>query len=649
VCFSRPWWLAFGALSVAVIATGASRSHASKPAIPRLAIVRFENLTGDDSLDWMGRAASEVMSAELAGSRTISVIPLSALRGVGRILGARPPAAPGISTETPAALVSGATRILSGRISLTRGKLRLDATIEDTARQKTERTLDVIGPVSGGIIPLADALAHQIDAVRDYETHDAKALQEYSAGLDSTDPAAASRAYSRAVARDPNFGAAYVAWAELAAAQNDHTEAERVLALAAARGSAIAEISRARLDAVAAGLRRDPVAALRALAAEARLNPTDVTLDRQLAQANLNARRYRDAAENLRKALEIEPDNTALLNQLGYAEMFAGDLVEARKPLDEYARLRPTDANAFDSLGDVHFYLGAFNEAEKYYQQAYATDNNFAGGGELLKAAHARLITGDVRGADGIFQRYLAARANAKDPALEFRQAEWEFSSGRRREAIAWLETFARTGTARHSPDTVALADAQLAVWMLELGNRTRARECAARAVSTKSVAALTARLLTESPAGVSEWTARVERDLPGAAEERIRNLVLAYALLFAKDFQAAMPLLKRAYEHSPPDPQETLPVLLAWALIETGHSVEAAPLIAGNPVPKPGGADLFASLSFPRLLFLRAEVLARREPHAEAQRYYRSFLTLSGPDPEIFGEEDRARQALGR
>jgi hypothetical protein len=118
---------------------------------------------------------------------------------------------------------------------------------------------------------------------------------------------------------------------------------------------------------------------------------------------------------------------------------------------------------------------------------------------------------------------------------------------------------------------------------------------------------------------------------------------------LLSKEFKAAGPLLENTYTHSGPDPQETTPVLLAWARIENGATEKAAPLVARNPILNAAQADLFTSLVFPRWLFLRAEVLARQGRNDDAGRNYRLFLTLSGPDPQIFGEEARARQALGK
>jgi predicted negative regulator of RcsB-dependent stress response len=127
-----------------------------------------------------------------------------------------------------------------------------------------------------------------------------------------------------------------------------------------------------------------------------------------------------------------------------------------------------------------------------------------------------------------------------------------------------------------------------------------------------------------------------------------MRKIVLAYALLLHKEFQAAEPILSDLYQHSAPEPQEILPVLLAWTKVETGHFDEAAPLLERNPVPSTSG-DIFRSLAFPRLFYLRGAILEKQGRRDEAAKNYRLFLTLSGPDSQLFGEEAKARQALGK
>jgi hypothetical protein len=49
---------------------------------------------------------------------------------------------------------------------------------------------------------------------------------------------------------------------------------------------------------------------------------------------------------------------------------------------------------------------------------------------------------------------------------------------------------------------------------------------------------------------------------------------------------------------------------LLAWAYVETGAGGKAGPLLDAYPLPLSSGESLFASLIFPRYLFLRGTVL---------------------------------------
>ena len=602
----------------------------------RLAVLRFENLTGDDSLNWVGRAISEAMDAELAGSRVVSVIDFRQLHAFDHTWGPRPIAAPGISTERTAALLAGANRILYGRLSRVGTNLRLDAELFDSSRGKIEQVRSATGPESAGVIRLADSLAKELATpVRTSGTRQDQALREYCTGLESSDPRAAAAAFSRAVAADPNFGQAYVEWAQVAAGQNDRAEAERVLTLASGRGGAIQELERARIAVLAAELRGDQAATIRTLETLAGLDPTDVGLFRRLAQAHLSVRRYRDAAQSIKSALAVAPENPELWNELGYDEMFAGDLTAATMALDEYRRIRPGDPNALDSLGDVNFYFGQFAAAEQYYRQAFEKDNAFNGNSALMKAAHARLRTGDISGADALFSQYLEARRKDNDLSTELRQAEWEFVTGRRKRAVERLEAYSHNALVL-TAGLVPQLNAQLAVWELELGDRTRAREFAQRAQGSRgSRVAAVAGFLCQPPAPPAEWRKRALEFLPRPQDEHSRNLMLGYALLMQNEFSAAVPVLSDAYQHSAPEPRETLPVLLAWAQIETGHSDDAARFVLRNPIPNPT-PDLVASLTFPRLLLLRAEVLEKQGRQAEGLKSRQLFLTLSGAGTQI-------------
>jgi hypothetical protein len=106
--------------------------------------------------------------------------------------------------------------------------------------------------------------------------------------------------------------------------------------------------------------------------------------------------------------------------------------------------------------------------------------------------------------------------------------------------------------------------------------------------------------------------------------------LARAYALLLSKNFEAAVPLLREIEAHAAPSPNEPAPVLLAWALVETGHFDEAEKYLRNTPVPMASGPAPFESLIFPRIFYLRAAVAQKQGAKTVADQNYRLFRTLS-------------------
>jgi hypothetical protein len=120
--------------------------------------------------------------------------------------------------------------------------------------------------------------------------------------------------------------------------------------------------------------------------------------------------------------------------------------------------------------------------------------------------------------------------------------------------------------------------------------------------------------------------------------------MALADALLMAKEYQAALPLLQQMYDSGSPVAGEGLPVLLAWADLETGHVQEAAALLGSNPPLSDSGLNWSTPLYFPRIFYLRAVAAEKQGKPGEARENWRIFKALSGPDPLLWGEELKAQ-----
>jgi Flp pilus assembly protein TadD len=635
-------------VALAALLLGACARRPAPPRVERVAILRFENLGPDVSDDWMGRAFSEVITAELAGAPGIYAIPSSQMHGLDRVLGPRPISVPGISAERSLAMASGATRLGYGEYSLRGGMLSARLTIDDP---RTGKTTQVVSAAAGDVFAVASELARRVSSrVAPYGTRSVPALKAYVSAEESVTAAATAQNLDQAIAADPDFGPPYRLLAQLKARQQDRAAAEALLGQALARAGAMPPAERARLNLEAANLHGDSAARKSALTTLVGIEPNDPTAWSSLAESCLNRHEYQQAVQSYRKLLEVEPEDVAALNQLGYAAAYAGSFDAALDALRRYQALRPAEANPLDSQGDVNLLAGRLRQAENLYLQAAKKDPNFESGGDLWKAAMARLMSGDVAGADTLAQQYIQAREAAKDPITEYRQAEWSWVSGRRKSARQGLETFARGAENGPLRELASRAYSQLAVWSLVMGDRAAAVQLAQKgallAGPSSAGAAMVARFLAEPPASSLEWSVRAERLFPNASEDSIKDLALACALLLGRQFQPASLLLQQLYDGANPAADPSLPVMLAWTRLETGRADAAAPLLRLNPIPPMNGVSLFAPFYFPRLYYLRGLLAEQQGKPAEARANYQLFRQLSGPDPLIWGEEQRASRA---
>ncbi len=623
----RALWVALGA----AVLTACSRQPA-RPAVERIAILRFENLGDDPSADWMGRAFPEIIAAELAGTADVYAIPSARLHGLDALLGPRPVAAPGISGERTLALAAGANRIGYGEYRVRNGKLEARLTIEDPAIHKALSGIGVSG-AAGDIVAVASSLAQHISGrIAPFGTRNPQVVKAYADAIESADPAPADT-LQRAISTDPDFGPLYRELAQIKLRLGDRPGALAVLNQALERGDSIGAVERARAELDAASIQGDRAARERALIAVAHADPADPVVWRELGLTYMNRRQYAQAAESLRNALRIQPDDADSLNQLGYAAAYAGNLEESLQALRHYQQLQPESANPLDSQGDVNLVAGRLREAEGHYLAAARKNPDFYEGVDFLKAAMARLMSGDIAGADDAARQYFAARTAAHDQLSDFRQVEWQWISGRRQAA------YQQMGKLSASPqrEVAARAAATMALWGLMMGNREAAVVLAEKALTIATPAsgemASVARFLAQPAASPAEWAARAARLAPNPAQATIRNTVLADALLLDKQYQAAAPVLEQLYGEGQ-SAGEGVPILWAWTYLETGRTAEAAALLRFNPIPPASGLEPLMSFYFPRFYHLRGVAAERLGKAAEARDNYALFQKLSGPDP---------------
>ncbi len=301
-------------IALALILLGCGRQAA--PTTQHFAVLRFENLTPDVSLNWMGRAASEIIAREIGGTG-LHANPLAQFR---------PVSAPGESTEYSAAIAGGATRLVLGQISRVHNRLILDVTVRDPATGKTTSIFTLTAPNEGDLYGLADAAAHHLSTqITPFESHSNPAIAAWAMALEESDPTKASGELARAVQTDPDFASAWLALVQEAVSHGDRAAAENIVAQAQQHANRFSEVNRARLKLIAVELTGNRAAALAAMNDLGRLLPDDAENAAATGEQNFEARQFQAAAAAYRRLTRINPNNALGWNQLGYTLMYLGD------------------------------------------------------------------------------------------------------------------------------------------------------------------------------------------------------------------------------------------------------------------------------------------------------------------------------------
>ncbi len=374
-------------------------------------------------LDWATTAVPSMMASELVGAGAV---------------------VPFLANTVHDGYQGGATRFVHGYFERRGGQLHFDLSIEDSQTHKMVRTLTLDAPNPA---EAATKLATALDpAAQPFSSSNSDAVEAWGRGE-----------FERAVSLDPDFGAAWLAWAQRQMAANQPQQALETVTHALERSGLRSAVDQANLRVLAATLRGDQKGRTEALTALVRLLPNDARLVRTLAEEALAARRFDEAVRFYREVIRLDPDNAEAQNLLGYALTYAGDLPAARRAFDAYAKFPGAEANALDSQGEALFLFGQFAAAEKYFLDAHQKDPNLLQGSDLLKAAYARWLAGNLDKAEEIFDQYLKYRSDQNDVAVGWRQAVWLYATGRAPQAIVLLES--QKGPAAQ------LASQQLDVW----------------------------------------------------------------------------------------------------------------------------------------------------------------------------------------
>ena len=480
--------------------------------------------------------------------------------------------APVLATDDSAALLANARYTLRTSVEARNHQLFVSLTMTDISNQRSVLSHDLSGPVEGGLLPLINQLAKQVDQnSSNFGTTKEQAFVLYSESMEA--PVQQRPALlEQAIAADPGFGTAYLALMD-AFGQTNESGVRQTAAQAQLHLSQFRPLDQTRAKLALLRLNQAPAAQqFPVLKQLANMTPGDVNALSGLAAIEASQMHYTEADAWLNKALGLEPASVELQRQRARLQFSEERFADAEKT---FAALRQPNA-------------------------------------PVLEIAACRLMEGNMAGANAMFAQYAATN----QPFVPLARATWLMVTGNHVQAISFLK-----GSLSSDPQLRSLGLSQIAVWSSAAGDVPTSEASAQEALrlggngGIPRQVAQTAVLIALSGKDWNAFQHALTQLQPAAAQ----TYVLGYALFLRGRYREAAQVWAKRLE-ALGDPVSRL--MCTASLLRAGNKAEAAKVGVPVSIPNLSGGDLFVFVTFPEMLKAKAQVAAQNGEKQVASRY---------------------------
>jgi eukaryotic-like serine/threonine-protein kinase len=668
-----------------------STPTALAPGRPSVAVLYFENNTGNPQLDWLRTGLTDMLVTDLSQSPDIEVLPTDRLVQILGDMRRQDDRVVSFDTVQQIAKRAGVSTVVLGSYVKAGETIRINLKLQDaaTGRLVTSERVEAAG--ESNLFPTVDDLTRRIKArfvvaadptksliktptaittttgtsidrdLKEVTTSSIEAYRYYAEGINLHERGRELPAVvplEKAVEIDPNFALALM---KLAVVHSNlgHSNLRRQFAERALQHvDRLTPRERYYIEAYYYSDRTETIGkAIEAYRKGLELYPDAASSRNNVALLYLQLERYdeaiREYEELRRRKFEFPGTYTSLSN--AYASIGAFD--KAQAVLDQFLQEHPDSALGYRGVGDVAIVSGKLDDAAKAYEHGLQLAPNapipqiglhdiellrerwpeaIARAQKLASAndSFSRALGGTALGTDAVFQGHLAdglrrIEATASAPGI----AGSNESALVLNVAARWL-----LATSQHAP---ALATAERAL-----------KDSASRSAEWDSLALIVeahARLghAAEAERVLQALTAKANA-LPSEREKRRVLLVTGILALQRHDSDAAVRALTAAEQKlpvtaiSPVPPHVPIWFAAGEAHLAAHHDAEAA--VRFQKVIDAGDLRAGSPIEFVRSFYYLGQISERKGDRAKAAEYYRRFVQYWGD-----GEIDRDRVADAR
>jgi len=369
-----------------------------EPARHSIAVISFKNQTGDKAFDYLQEAIPNLLITSLEQSRYLRVATWQRMKDVLRQLGKD---AGGLIDEDlgfELCRKEGIEAIVLGSFVKAGEMFATDVKVLESGTKKLLKSAGARGEGVGSILKSQiDELSRTISRgiglseskiaataparIIDLTTNSMEAYNYFLRGRDDYEKffyLDAQKFLKKAVELDPTFAVAYLCLAEANHNLLDHKARDEAFGIAKKYSQKATEKERLYIEAAyASTIERDPPKRFRLLSELAKKYPEEKYAHSELGSYYEGQGQYREAIEELNKAIGLDPNFGFAINQLAYDYAQIGHMEKAIEYFERYASVNPGLPNPIDSIAESYLRMGKLDEAIAKYKEALAIKPDF--------------------------------------------------------------------------------------------------------------------------------------------------------------------------------------------------------------------------------------------------------------------------------
>ncbi len=397
---SKRVWIPIAAVLLALLAFALWQIIPNSESARRtVAVLGFQNQTGDPSLDYLRETIPNLLITSLEQSKHLRVASWQRLRDLLRQSGRDNLALFDEEAAIEACRKGGIEAVVVGFYSKAGETFVSDIKVLDAGTREVLKSASARGEGLNSVLRShIDALSRDISRgigrpalkveaplpkISDLTTSSLEAYQYFLRGREDCNNTMASDAkkfLEKAVALDPEFAIAYLYLAQAEYQLADFYARDEALKKAMAYADRATEKERLFIQAEYASTIERNREKKRVLLLElSKKYPGEKHAFYGLGVQAYGLERYSEAVSWLEKAIALDPGFGPAFNMLGYSFARSGQFEKAEAAFARYIASKPGDPNPLDSLAELYLTMGRLDQAEARYREALEARLDFTG------------------------------------------------------------------------------------------------------------------------------------------------------------------------------------------------------------------------------------------------------------------------------